>query len=87
MHEQPFLTIFQKTKFLKNPTLMLLRVGASGPQTSFSWKWVTGILNQAEGKKGLLKWGIYISATPCKTLATIKKQQKHIDWGPTDPSP
>lgn len=44
-------------------------------------------LNQTNGEKGLLKEEIYLGATLCKNLANVKKQQKHIDWGPTPLSP
>ena len=30
---------------------------------------------------------MYIVATASKNLVNMKKQQKHIDWGPTDPHP
>ena len=56
------------------------------PALNFS-EWGTGKLNQTDGLKGLLKRGIYICATACKNLANMNKQQKHTDWGPTDPPP
>ena len=56
---------------------------SDGPRPSFSGKWGTK-LHQTDGEKCLLKWGIYIGATACKNLANIKKQQKHVDWIPTE---
>ena len=60
------------------------RGGGWTPTPSFSVKCGIRKLNQTDGQKGLLKRGIYIGATPCKSLANVKKQQKYIDWVPTD---
>ena len=53
------------------------------PNSHFLGSWAREI--KPDGEKGYLKCGIYIGATPRKNLANIKKQLKHIDWGPTDP--
>ena len=87
MPEQPFLTIFFKKQCFKKSHLNTNEEGSGfrwTPTPSFSGKWGIRKLNQTDGEKGLLKRGIYIGATPCKNLANIKKQQKYIDWVPTD---
>ena len=76
MPEQPFLTIFFKKQCFKKSHLNTNEEGSGfrwTPTPSFSGKWGIRKLNQTDGEKGLLKWGIYIGATPYKNLANIKK--------------
>ena len=86
MPGQAFLTIFQKKKGFKKSRLNTTEGESDGTRPSFSRKWGTKQLNQKDGEKVLLNWGIYIGTTLCKNIANMKKQQKHIDWDPTDPS-
>ena len=73
MPEQSF-KIFFKGHSFKKSHLNTTEGGREGggavqwPQPSFSWKWGMGKLNQTDGYKRLLKWGIYIGATACKNL-------------------
>ena len=77
-----FFKLFFKKQCFKKSNLNTTDGESSGPKPSFSRKWGIGKLNQTDGEKGFLKWGIYIGATHCKNLADMKKQQENIDWGP-----
>ena len=76
--EQDFLTLFLKSKVLRNLTLILL-MGGGGPVGRGKTKpnrWT-------ERNPKLIK---NYCATACKNFTNVEKQQMHTNWGPTDPS-